>query len=252
MRNQVSYGLIGLSVSGAVSALILGAGPSAYANAPKPPPGTVLRLTFDNGESLARNTIVRDVSGHHHAGRVVTQVGGHLRRGPGKFKRGAIYPARCHGCGRAIIDVKNARGLNPDKRSFVFGASVRVTPHQSKRGSNVVQKGFFNQAGGQYKLELDAGGIPRCVVRGHLGRLIVTAPKAIDDARWHTLSCTRTATFVRLRVDRRIAATVRGSTGFLSNVADVHVGGKKINPRNKQFHGHLNTVFVRRLTPPTR
>jgi hypothetical protein len=232
-----------VAVTAGVVALA-GAEPSAVA-VHRPPGGTRVLFTFDNGETLRPGTVVRDASGHRHAGRVMVRRQASLRTGPGWFHRGAVYPGRCDGCGRAIIEVPDGRGLDPRRATFVFGAAVRVTARQARLGSNVVQKGYFNQAGGQYKLQLLAGGAPSCVVNGGLGRVIVRATKSVADRRWHRLGCTRTPHAVQLRVDGKLRASARGRTGWVGNDAPIRVGGKKVEPANKQYHGDVDSVFVR-------
>jgi hypothetical protein len=209
--------------------------------------GTQLQLTFDNGERLQPGTVVRDSSGRRHHGRVVVQDGGTLRRVPGLVRRGAGFPGVCRGCGRAIVEVRDRRGLDPGRAAFVFGAAIKVSPRAGARGANLVQKGYFKQRGGQYKLQLTAAGTPSCVVYGSGGRITVTATRDVTNGRWHRLSCTRAQGRVTLRIDGRVRSSETGATGRIQNTASVRVGGKKINPANEQFHGHLDSVYVRRL-----
>ena len=239
-------------VTAAVASLFAGyAGPAAGAAegaAKRVPPGTHLLLTFDNREPLKRGTVVRDASGHHHGGVVLARHGGGLRPVSGWFKRAAAFPRLCEsGCGRAIVQVADGRGLDPRRHPFVFGAAVKATRHQARLGGNIVQKGFFKQAGGQYKLQLDTGGIPSCVVFGGRGRVIANGTRTVADGRWHRLTCTRRPGWVTLRVDRKVAAVVRGATGFIGNAVPVRVGGKKTGPGNDQFHGAVDSVFLRLL-----
>jgi hypothetical protein len=238
--------IIGFAAAAALTTSIFTAG-DAPAVKRDWPPGIRMALTFDHRENLKAGTLVRDDSGRRHSGRVLVQAGGRLRAVKGIVGRGVDYPNRCAGCGRAIIQVADARELDPKGRSFTFGAAIRVTGHQARHGSNIVQKGYFKQAGGQYKLQLLAGGRPSCVIRGMLGRIILSAPRSIANDRWHRVSCVRYAARVVLRVDGRIRATAAGQTGWLSNDAPVKIGGKKINPANKQFHGRLDNAYLRIL-----
>jgi hypothetical protein len=61
------------------------------------------------------------------------------------------------------------------------------------------------------------------------------------------MSCVRSPTAVALWVDGKRAATAAGATGFIGNDAPVRIGGKKIKPGNKQYHGALDSVFLRFL-----
>lgn len=199
-------------------------------------------LTFDNRESLKSGTRVVDASGHRHGGRVLTH-GGAITAKPGVVRRGAQFPHR----GRAIVQIPNRKGLNPKHRRFIFGAALRLGPKQATTGSNVVQKGYYNQAGGQYKLQLAAGGVPVCVVFGDAGRIKVTAQRRVADGRWHRVSCARTSTGVTVWVDGKRSGTVNGLTGGIANDAPVKVGGKKVSAGNKQFRGRLDNVYLRFL-----
>jgi Concanavalin A-like lectin/glucanases superfamily len=207
-------------------------------------------LNFDNGESLKANTIVRDASGHKHGGRVLVDAGGSLRKVAGVRKAGASFPKRCHGCGRAIIELPDRKGLDPNLRQFVFGASIRVGPKQTKHGENVFQKGYFHQQGGQWKLQLLQGGVPSCVVFGGRGRLRVDGTASVADGHWHRLRCTRLVTGVSLSVDGVVVDTVAGPTGHINSAAPARVGGKKVTARNQQFHGRIDTIVLRMLPSP--
>jgi hypothetical protein len=127
-----------------------------------------LLLDFDNGESLRPGTLVENATGPG-AGRVLVAGRGRLKVVQGITGRGALFPRPCRGCGRAIIEVPDRCALDPRRATFTFGVAVRMTPRRGSQRSNLVQKGFFRQAGGQYKLQLDLGR-PSCVVRSGVGR----------------------------------------------------------------------------------
>jgi hypothetical protein len=222
-----------------------GAEPSAAAApaAVRVSPGTSMLLTFDHSESLKRGTWVRDESGHGHGGVVRARNGGSVRPAAGWFRRGAAFPAGC--CGRAIVEVADGKGLDPRRRPFAFGAAVKATWRQGRPGGNVVQKGYFNQAGGQWKLQLDPGGLPSCVVAGARGRVIAVGRRSVADGRWHRLVCTRGPRSVALRVDGKVVRIVTRATGFIGSAMPVRVGGKRVKPGNDQFHGALDSVFLR-------
>jgi hypothetical protein len=238
-------------VVGAACAALVAAGVAAETAATaaphKPPSGTRMLLTFDHGESLKPRTLVRDESGFRHPGMILSVHGGALRAVHGPSGRGVAFPRACHGCGRAVIEVENARGLNPRMRSFLFGASVRVGPKRAAVGSNFIQKGFYSETGGQYKLQLRPGGVPTCRMYGAAGRLIVNGDASIADGTWHKVTCLRLPGRVQLRVDGKLVAGVKGSTGAIDNDQPLRIGGKKLTAPNKQFHGALDSAFVRLL-----
>src|SRR3954452_24864637 len=202
-------------------------------------------LTFDNHESLRGGTRVVDASGHRHGGVVMTHAG-RLSAKPGVTKRGAQFPHK----GRAIVQISSGKGLNPKQKGFAFGAAVRVGAGQAATGSNIVQKGYYNQKGGQYKLQLASGGVPVCVVFGKAGRVKAVATRSVADSRWHRVACSRTQTGVTVWVDGRRSGSTAGLTGGIANSAPVKVGGKKVKPGNKQFRGRVDNVYMRFVPAP--
>jgi len=203
-------------------------------------------LTFDNRESLRPGTRVVDASGHRHGG-VVMAHAGRITAKPGATRRGAQFPHK----GRAIMQISTSKGLNPKQKSFIFGASVRVGAKQAATGSNLVQKGFYNQKGGQYKLQLASGGVPVCVVFGKAGRVKASATRGIANSKWHRVSCSRTPTGVSVWIDGKRRGSAAGQTGGIANDAPVKVGGKKLSAGNKQFRGRVDNVYMR-FVPPAR
>lgn len=209
---------------------------------------TVLRYNFNNGESLRPGTRVRDVSGNRNHGTVIVSGRGQIKRVAGVTGRAAKFPRKCKGCGRAIIEASDDRGLDPRKRAFRFGAAVRVTDGQATGGKdpNIIQKGLINQRGGQWKLEL-VGARPRCVIQGRGGKVLVSASVPIDDGRWHTLECARVGRTVTLRIDGAVANQSTGFTGRIINDAPIRLGGKGVgaNSGNDQYRGALDNVYVK-------
>jgi hypothetical protein len=231
-------------------ALAASAAPGAAASAATERTGKVtteFRYNFDNGESLKPGTKVRDVSGHKHPGTVVVSGNGHLKRVDGVRGIAAKFPRQCRKCGRALINLSDDRSLRPQRHPFTFGAAVRATPTQTRRfrDPNIVQKGYINGAGGQYKLEL-VGSHPRCVVAGRGGQVKIKSPISINDGTWHKLTCNRNGRLVTLRIDGRHAVTVDGRIGRITTTAPVRIGGKGVGAAsgNDQYHGSLDNVFL--------
>lgn len=229
-------------------------GQRASTSASAAPAGTGLSkfrvfYSFDRHATLRPGTRVPDASGHKHAGRVLVAAGGRLNLVKGIKGHGASFPKLCHTCGRGIIEAADKKGLDPNGHQFSFGAAVRVGARQAVHGQNILQKGYFNQDGGQWKLQLHPGGIPSCVVFGAAGRLRVDGTASVANGHWHRMTCLRTSTGVRLYVDGKVAASGDGPTGWINNTSPVRVGGKKINPANKQFHGRLDAVFLKVTLP---
>jgi hypothetical protein len=205
---------------------------------------TPLHLTFDRHDTLRAGSAVHNANGRP-VGKVLVAKHGRLTLRRGHPGRAAQFP--CRRCGRAIIEMPSRRSFNPGVRTFAFGATVKIGRARARGHSNVVQKGYYKQVGGQYKLQVMSG-VPGCVVSGALGRVIATAQpgSSVANGRWHRLVCTRTATGVVLRVDGKVRARAAGATGRLRNQAPVRVGGKNLTAAfNAQYHGRLDDVLLR-------
>jgi hypothetical protein len=207
---------------------------------------TEFRFTFDRRESLRPGTIVRDVSGHRHHGTVKTSNAGHLRKVNGNPGKAAKFP--CIGCGRALINVRDQRRLDPGRNPFWFGASVKVADRQARRGKdpNIMQKGLISQPGSRWKLEL-IGSRPQCTIRGSAGQLVVRATQHGDNATWHQLQCRRHNGVVSLWIDGTVAAQKTGRTGRVANNAPVRIGAKALasGGGDDQYHGRLDSLFYK-------
>jgi len=205
---------------------------------------TPLHLTFDRHDTLRAGSPVHNANGRA-VGTVLVAKHGRLTLRRGHPGRAAQYP--CRRCGRAIIEVPSRRPFNPGVRTFAFGATVKLGRARAGGHGNVVQKGYYQQPGGQYKLQIMSG-VPGCVVHGNLGRVIATAkPTAsVANGAWHRVVCLRTARGVVLRVDGKVRARAVGPTGRLRNKAPVRVGGKNLTASfSAQYHGRLDDVFLR-------
>jgi hypothetical protein len=209
---------------------------------------------------------VGDRTGYPHRGYLEEANGGTVGLVPDpRGGSAAKFPDPCAptpaaGCPKAMIRTDPARSddLNPRSAPFTFGAELLMEPSHLSGGSNVVQKGLFEDPGGQWKLQVDnrsgetgqASCSVRGVIDGELARPVYVEAWEADvaDGRWHRVVCRRTA-------DDRLAIIVDGvrenSRPFpvgasISNDAPVTVGAKRVDiADNDQFHGTLNRVFFR-------
>lgn len=228
-------------VVGGGSAPALGTGsapadPGARAAAPG---NTVLRFTYDGRGGLREGDRVRNTAGK---GRGIVHLAqdGRMKKVKGKPGRAVRFPLT----GFGIIEAADRRAWDPRRRDFSYGTKVKVSRAEADRHSNLVQKGYYRQPGGQWKLQLDRG-LPSCVVNGDEGRLRVRSTTSIADGAWHRLLCRRTDAGLVLRVDGAVAASGDGATGRVANAAPVRVGSKKLGPgRVDQFRGRLDVTFL--------
>ena len=252
----------------ATTALVFGIGPEVQAASQYR-----LMYNFEQGILTEPSSNLRYVvdatgstTGHPHKGYLKGANGGAIRLVQGNSTQGLVakFPEPCTptstaGCPKAMIRTAATRSddLNPRSAPFSFGARVLMKPSHLTGGSNVVQKGLYNDPGGQWKLQVHTPpgnpGHPSCSVRGVIdGRLAtpvsVEASRVdVADGRWHQVVCRKTA-------DNRLHVIVDGVRrnsklvpygAVIKNDAPVAVGAKHLNDNNDQFHGALNNVFFR-------
>lgn len=160
-----------------------------------------------------------------------------------------------HGAGRAIrftsdktiLESTPTVPLNPMHGDFSYGAAIKITPTDVRRGANVVQKGYAGDGKSQFKLQVD-GGKPACVLVGADNAKIyrATATTSVADGRWHALDCARRGTSLRLTVDGSTRASVAVPTALsVDNPSPLIIAGRQASGDNDQFVGELDDVFVR-------
>lgn len=231
-----------LAAAALVGPALLAGGPASARPAAD---GTRLSFTFDKGRALSDGAKVAGTP--RRSSGTVRSDGARIKRAKGARGRALRFP--CLSCGRAIIEVPDRNALDPRGDAFSFGASVRITARQAAGSMNVVQKGWYDEVGGQYKLQVD-GGRPSCVVNGSAGRALVLSTEHVADGAWHTLACERSGGTVALRVDGSVVASVAVETGSVDNAAPVWIGGKEIGASDPdQFRGRMDDVFVRVVRP---
>ncbi|MFC7532900.1 LamG-like jellyroll fold domain-containing protein [Actinoplanes sp. GCM10030250] len=198
---------------------------------------TIADGTFDDG------------SGHGHLLRAVTRNGGTpslVAHGNGQALR---FPAKCAGttCPRLILQAGDTTDLNPGTRPLRYGAGVLLSPAETGRGENIMQKGY-STGGGQYKLQVDGlSGKPSCGMSDKTGgtAYVARSRTSVADGKWHSLECRRTGPTLSILVDDRLEAGVAVPAELA--VGTTHpftVGGKGVGADNDQFHGTLDDIWV--------
>ncbi|MET0417157.1 MAG: LamG-like jellyroll fold domain-containing protein [Actinoplanes sp.] len=214
---------------------------------PAPGPAAVIiaRYAF-NGRSGS----ILDESGRGHTLRVISGHGGSVRQVVHGQGTALAFPPRCtrRVCPHVALQARTSPDLNPGTRNIAYGADVLLTPGQTSKGQNVVQKGY-SATSSQWKLQIDgAAGRPSCVLVGDRQPMIrmVTSAISVADGRWHSVSCHRVSTSLTIYVD----GVARGRTGVparlsVTNSRPLSIGGKGAYVDNDQFNGALDNVWVR-------
>ncbi len=120
-----------------------------------------------------------------------------------------------------IIQVPDSADIEPLSDTFTIEIRFRT----KETFGNITQKGQSTSVGGQWKIQ-NPEGRPSCLFKGSLGRVSTRSKVALNDLQWHTLSCVRTPTEVRMYVDGVFMNRQRGSSGHIDNALPMTIGGK--------------------------
>ena len=219
------------------------AGPAPVLAAP-PTAELVARYAF-NGRS---GSIV-DESGNGHTLTVISGHGGSVRHVAHGQGTALAFPGRCSKkvCPHVALQARPSNDLNPGTRNIAYGADVLLTPGQTSKGQNVVQKGYSTR-GSQWKLQIDgAAGRPSCVLVGDKSAAIrmVTSSVSAADGRWHSVSCKRIGIAFGVFVDGVIRGRIAVPADLsVTNSRPLSIGGKGAYLDNDQFNGALDNVWV--------
>lgn len=145
-----------------------------------------------------------------------------------------------------LVTVPHSTRLNPDSGDFTVTVRFRTT----QRPSNIVQKGQAETPGGYWKVEQD-GELARCVFVGGDGQgRSAGARVRVDDGKWHTVTCERTATSVAVSVDGVRRGSASGSSGAISNASSLAIGGKSDCDQQRvgcdYFSGDIDYVRIQK------
>lgn len=142
------------------------------------------------------------------------------------------------------IDVVNDSRLNPGTREY----SITIRARWTSALGNIVQKGQAGATGGYFKLQA-TNGLVQCLFRGSLGSGGVGSKRALNDGRWHVITCTRTATAVSMTVDGVVTMTIMHATGSVSNSVPLTIAGKSNCDQVKitcdYFAGQIDYVLIK-------
>ena len=121
----------------------------------------------------------------------------------------------------------DAAGLNPGSKDLVVSVHVAFT---SAPGDDydLIRKGRQSTSGGDWKIEIvkkNGSSVARCYLRGSSKDWQKTAGPNLADGNYHTITCEKHATTVRLTVDGQAWQSTR-TIGSISNNQPIAVGAQ--------------------------
>ncbi|MCZ3389315.1 MAG: hypothetical protein LH645_09430 [Actinomycetia bacterium] len=140
------------------------------------------------------------------------------------------------------VSVPNSTKLNPGTGTFTIGVRVLFTekPSSTVGDYDLVRKGLGTTTGGNWKLEILQNGYAYCQFQGSSGKVTVSRGPDLSDGHWHTISCTRYGSSVRITVNGS-STTKSGSTGTIANTSTMYVGAKDSSGED-QYVGLLDEL----------
>jgi hypothetical protein len=132
------------------------------------------------------------------------------------------------------VVVPDHDSLDPLGANFAFGVMLSMTQAPDlKETYDALRKGVVSTPGGNYKLEIKHAkgkAVARCVVKD-AARTIAAIQSQLKvnlaDGATHTVTCTKTATGVSVKVDNLPTRTKTvTSLGSVANAADLAIGAK--------------------------
>ncbi len=160
----------------------------------------------------------------------------------GNGNNGTTYNVVTSGAGyifdgaTSMVVVPNSPTLNPGTADFSFSVQVQtsVVPDVGK-DYDLMRKGNVGTKGGEYKIEMTrASGKAKalCLVKDslkHSKSITGGGPLNLADNKLHTITCTKTATGLSIKVDSRAPATKAASIGLINNTLPLLLGVKTVD-----------------------
>jgi Concanavalin A-like lectin/glucanases superfamily len=142
--------------------------------------------------------------------------------------------------GSAFVSVPSAPNLSPGSANLTITIHLRTTSVPATPDWDLIRKGLFTTAGGEYKVEYQPSGQASCGFVGSSGTRELIAGPALNNGQWHTVQCVKTATAIMLVVDGQ-QFSMAGAVGSISNSADMAIGAR---PGSEFFQGSLDEASV--------
>jgi hypothetical protein len=191
------------------------------------PPGLVALWHMDE----TSGTTMRDSAGTHNGTLQNVTVGQ-----PGGFS-GLAYGM--NGTSSQIF-VPSASDLNAGAAKLTVTIHMKATSVPATPDWDLIRKGVFTTAGGEFKVEYQPSGQATCGFNTSTNYAELTAGPALNNGQWHTVQCVKTSTGIKLVVDGQTFSKA-ASLGTISNTVQVVLGS---HPNSEFFKGSLDEASI--------
>lgn len=127
----------------------------------------------------------------------------------------------------SYVTVPSTAGLNPRNANITFTVHLktRSTPPPGPDDWDLFRKGLYTAGGTEYKMELRRNGQVSCGFEGTDGYAELSAGPAVNDGKWHTVSCVKTSTVIKVIVDSHLFSK-SATVGSIANMTAVAIGSR--------------------------
>jgi hypothetical protein len=140
----------------------------------------------------------------------------------------------------SYVSVPSASDLNPGSADATITIRLKATAVPATPDWDLIRKGLYTTAGGEFKMEYQPSGQASCGFKGSSSYAELMAGPALNDGQWHTVQCVKTSTAIKVVIDGQTFS--KGATiGTISNTDSVPVGAR---PGSEYFKGSLDEASI--------
>jgi hypothetical protein len=139
----------------------------------------------------------------------------------------------------SYVSVQSNSSLNPGSRRIKVTIHLQTTSKPASPDWDLIRKGAYTTPGGEFKMEYQPSGQASCGFKGS-NYAEMTAGPSLADNKWHTVSCIKDSTSIKVVVDGK---TFSHSVviGPISNTEPVVIGA---HPGSEFFKGNLDEASI--------
>lgn len=145
--------------------------------------------------------------------------------------------------GSSWVSVPNAAALNPGSANVKISLAIKTTaaPPPTVQDWDLARKGLYT-SGSEFKIEYYPSAQVGCAFNGSQGMSGEhPAGPRLNDGKWHTIECRKTATAISTVVDGTTVYSAAVAVGSISNSADVAIGAR---PGSEYFQGSIDEIVI--------
>jgi hypothetical protein len=141
----------------------------------------------------------------------------------------------------SYVSVPSSNDLNPGSADLTLTIHMKTTTAPASPDWDLMRKGVYATAGGEWKVEYQPSGQASCGFKGSSSYSELIAGPSLKDGNWHTVQCVKTASAIKLVVDGQ-TFTKSGGVGTISNAEPIVIGSHAGSA--EFFNGSLDEASI--------